>query len=88
MTEDRYGCEDKNECIWQPCGRGGTCENIRGGRGWMCYCPDLGGQSCTNCSCDHPFGTLQKSSVFLGGEALAIILISLFAYLRKILLFG
>lgn len=50
MTGNRLGCEDKNECEWNPCGLGGSCFNIDKGRGWMCHCPQ--GFRCNNCSCD------------------------------------
>lgn len=86
MTGHRLGCEDKNECDWQPCGLNGSCHNIDKGRGWWCECPS--DFSCTNCTCDGDIiGSQRERSVVLSGYALAVILSCLFAYLSKIFYF-
>ena len=83
MTANRLSCEDKNECEWQSCGHGGICSNFENGRGWSCDCP-IEGFRCDNCSCDDgPFLRPTSASVGLGGDALAVIILSLLFYLSK-----
>ena len=82
MTDNRLGCNDKNECDYQPCGLGGSCYNLEDGLGWYCHCPQ--GFRCTNCSCDgENVGSQHDKSIGLSGNALAIMLLCLFAYLSK-----
>lgn len=83
MTANRLGCEDKNECDWQPCGRGGRCFNVLRGGGWWCDCP-LDHLRCDNCSCDdEPNIRRSSATVGLGGDALAVIILCLLFYLSK-----
>ncbi len=82
MTANRLGCEDKNECDWQPCGRGGRCFNVESGGGYWCDCP-LDGFRCDNCSCEDGPYIKHSGQVGLGSDALAIIIFCLVFYLSK-----
>ncbi|CAG2162865.1 unnamed protein product, partial [Oppiella nova] len=85
MTGNRLGCEDKNECDYHPCGRGGQCFNVESGGGYWCDCP-LDGFRCDNCSCDEgPYIRPSYAKIGLGGDALAIIILSLIFYLILVL---
>ncbi len=87
MTANRLSCEDKNECDWQPCGRGGRCFNVESGGGYWCDCP-LDGFRCDNCSCDEEPNIKHSSAkIGLGGDALAIIILCLLFYLSKTFMF-
>ncbi len=80
MTANRLSCEDKNECDWQPCGRGGRCFNVENGGGYWCDCP-LDGFRCHNCSCDEELNIKHSSAkIGLGGDALAIIILCFIFY--------
>lgn len=84
MTEDRLSCEDKDECLDEPCGYAGECVNLPEGRGHTCLCRE-GSLECHNCSCvDVGAGArMTNTSLSLGLEALLIILACLAVYLRK-----
>lgn len=82
-TEDRLDCEDKDECLDEPCGYAGSCTNLPNGQGHTCLCHDS--LQCHNCSC-FDVGTgarMTNTSLALGLEALLIILSCLVVYLRK-----
>lgn len=73
VSGDGLKCTDLNECLTQPCGRGGICENLPDGKGYKCICP--GDYICHQCSCwDNIRSKLRKPTVTLGYGALAIIL--------------
>lgn len=83
MTGNRLGCEDKNECEWNPCGLGGSCFNINDGRGWMCHCPQ-NGFKCQNCSCDGDIvGSQIDPYLTFSVPAVAIIIACILAQLSK-----
>lgn len=85
MTANRFGCEDRNECDWQPCGRGGQCYNLPRGGGFYCDCV-LENFRCDNCSCDD--GPLlrrgQAPGVAIGNDALLIIVLCIIFYISKL----
>lgn len=82
MTGNRLGCEDKNECEWNPCGLGGSCFNIDKGRGWMCHCPQ--GFRCNNCSCDGDIvGSQIDPYLTFSVPAVAIIIACVAAQISK-----
>ena len=82
MTGNRLGCEDKNECEWNPCGLGGSCFNIDKGRGWMCHCPQ--GFRCNNCSCDGDIvGSQIDPYLTFSVPAVAIIIACVGAQISK-----
>lgn len=84
MTANRLSCEDRNECEWHPCGRGGHCFNLPYGQGFSCECP-LEGFRCDNCSCEEgPLLRRGKAAVGLGMDALLIILLCVIFYSSKI----
>lgn len=82
-TEDRLSCEDLDECLEEPCGHAGHCENLPDGQGHTCLCRES--LHCHNCSCfDVGAGArMTNTSLALGLEALLIILACLGVYLRK-----
>lgn len=81
MAGHRLECQDKDECVYQPCGLGGKCINLDYGYGWQCQCPER--FTCTNCSCSEELDLLPARSFGITSGALAIILACLFAYLSK-----
>lgn len=82
MTGNRLGCEDKNECEWNPCGLGGSCSNLDKGRGWMCQCPQ--GFRCNNCSCDGDIvGSQIDPYLTFSVPAVAIIIACIIAQSSK-----
>lgn len=85
MTPNRLSCEDRNECDWHPCGRGGLCYNLEGGAGYWCDC--LEGFRCDNCSCeDGPSLRRGTAAVGISNDALLIIVLCIIFYISK--LFG
>ncbi|XP_064467310.1 neural-cadherin-like isoform X1 [Ornithodoros turicata] len=85
MTEDRLSCEDEDECLAEPCGYEGQCENLPDGLGHTCACGNA--FVCHNCTCfDVGAGVrMTNTSLALGVEALLIILACLVVYLILVL---
>ena len=81
MTENRLSCDDKNECLWQPCGLHGKCINLEHGLTYQCECD--GGYTCTNCTCDNLGEWGIGNSISFGKEAWAAIFLSIIAYISK-----
>lgn len=81
MTPDRRDCEDRNECLWQPCGHRGKCTNLDRGQTYLCECEQ--GFTCTNCTCDTYDPLREGRSISIGREAIAAIICCLLAYLSK-----
>ena len=76
MTPDGKGCEDRNECLDNPCINGGTCINRDTNERYTCICP--GGFSGSNCE------LMQEEQILrLSMGALAAILVCLLIILSK-----
>jgi hypothetical protein len=76
VTPDGKGCEDRNECLDNPCINGGTCINRDTNERYTCICP--GGFSGSNCE------LMQEEQILrLSMGALAAILVCLLIILSK-----
>ena len=78
MTPDGKGCEDRNECLDNPCLNGGSCMNKDNTERYKCAC--TAGFSGANCE------LMQEEQILrLSMGALAAILVCLLIILSKIL---
>jgi EGF-like domain len=76
VTPDGKGCEDRNECLDNPCINGGTCINRDTNERYTCICPS--GFSGSNCE------LMQEEQILrLSMGALAAILVCLLIILSK-----
>lgn len=81
ITANRLDCEDRNECDWHPCGRGGKCYNIPNGGGYYCDCL-VDNFRCDNCTCDEGPRLQRQAAIGIGNDAILIIVLCIVFYMR------